>query len=86
MQIIVRKPTEAEIADFYKKPTWGCEVSQFDWYYDDREQCILTEGEVTVEYNGTSVIFGAGDFVEFPRGLSCVWKVTKPVKKHYQFG
>ena len=86
MQIIVRKPTEAEIADFYKKPTWGCEVSQFDWYYDDREQCILTEGEVTVEYNGTSVSFSAGDFVEFPRGLSCVWKVTKPVKKHYQFG
>jgi len=86
MQIIVRKPTEAEITDFYKKPTWGCEVSEFDWYYDDREQCILTEGEVTVEYNGTSVTFGAGDFVEFPRGLSCVWKVTKPVQKHYQFG
>jgi len=86
MQIIVRKPTEEEKTTFFKKPTWGCEVSEFDWYYDDREQCILTEGEVTVEYNGTSVSFGAGDFVEFPQGLSCVWKVTKPVRKHYQFG
>jgi len=86
MQIKVRKPTEEEKKEFFKKPTWGCEVSEFDWYYDDREQCILTEGEVTVEYNGTSVSFGAGDFVEFPKGLSCVWKVTKPVRKHYQFG
>ena len=86
MQITVRKPTEAEIAAFSKKPTWGCGVSEFDWYYDDREQCILTDGEVTVEYSGNSVTFGAGDYVVFPKGLSCVWKVTKPVKKHYEFG
>ena len=86
MQVIVRKPTEAEIDEFSKKPTWGCEVSEFDWSYNDREQCLLIEGEVTVEYNGISKSFGAGDFVEFPKGLSCVWKVTKPVKKHYQFG
>jgi len=86
MQITVRKPTEAEIAAFSKKPTWGCGVSEFNWHYDDREQCILTEGEVTVEYNGTSVSFGAGDYVVFPAGLSCVWKVTKPVQKHYEFG
>ena len=86
MQITVRKPTEAEIAAFSKKPTWGCGVSEFNWHYDDREQCILTEREVTVEYNGTSVSFGAGDYVEFPKGLSCVWKVTKPVQKHYEFG
>ena len=86
MEIKVRKPTEAEIADFSNKPTWGCEVSEFDWYYDDREVCILTDGEVTVDYNGTSVCFSAGDMVEFPAGLSCVWKVTKPVRKHYQFG
>ena len=86
MQIKVRKPTKEELAAFIKKPTWGCGVSEFDWHYDDREQCILTEGEVTVEYNGTSVNFGAGDYVVFPAGLSCVWKVTKPVQKHYQFG
>jgi uncharacterized cupin superfamily protein len=86
MSITVRKPTEAEIADFNKKPTWGCEISEFDWHYDDRERCILIEGEVTVDYECGSVSFGAGDFVEFPKGLSCVWKVTKPVRKHYMFG
>ena len=86
MQITVRKPTEAEVEAFSKKPTWGCGVSEFDWFYDEREACILTEGEVVVEYDGGSVSFGAGDYVEFPAGLSCVWKVTVPVKKHYQFG
>ena len=86
MQITVRKATDEEKAAFSKKPTWGCGVSEFDWYYDDREACILTEGEVTVDYDGGSVSFGAGDYVVFPQGLKCVWKVTKAVKKHYQFG
>jgi uncharacterized cupin superfamily protein len=86
MDIIVRKPTEQEINDMSANPTWGCDVSEFNWHYDDRETCILLEGEVTVEYEGRSVSFGTGDFVEFPKGLSCVWKVTKPVKKHYEFG
>jgi len=85
MSIIVRKPTEAEITEFRMKPTWGCEVSEFNWHYDDEEVCILTEGEVTVTYDGGSASFGAGDYVQFPRGLSCVWKVTKPVRKHYEF-
>jgi len=85
VEIIVRKPTEKEIADFSTKPTWGCGVSKFDWYYDSQEQCILTEGEVTVEYQGRSVSFKAGDHVTFPKGLSCVWDVKKPVKKHFVF-
>ena len=85
MNILVRKATEADIAKLKNNPTWGCEVSEFDWYYDSDEACILVEGEVTVTYDGKSVSFGAGDYVEFPKGLSCVWKVTKPVHKHYEF-
>ena len=85
MQITVRKPTEQELAEFRTKPTWGCGISEFDWHYDSKETCILTEGEVTVEYEGGSASFGAGDLVIFPKGLSCVWKVTKPVQKHYEF-
>ena len=85
MNIEVRKPTEAEKTEMQSKPTWGCEVSEFDWYYDSEETCLLIEGEVTVTYDGGSVSFGAGDYVTFPKGLSCVWKVTKPVKKYYIF-
>ena len=85
MRIIVRKPTEAEITQMKSCSTWGCDVSEFDWHYDSEEVCLLMEGEVTVEYDGGSVSFGAGDYVTFPKGLSCVWKVTKPVRKYYVF-
>ena len=85
MNIIVKKPTEAEKAEMLSKPTWSCGVSEFDWYYDSEETCLLIEGSVTVTYDGGSVFFGAGDYVVFPAGLSCVWKVSAPVRKHYVF-
>ena len=85
MNIEVRKPTETEKAEMSTKPVWGCEVSEFDWHYDSEEICLLTEGEVTVSYEGKSTSFGAGDLVTLPKGLDCVWKVSKPVRKHYIF-
>jgi len=85
MKIIVRKPTESEAAKMRTNPIWECGISEFDWYYDSQETCMLLDGEVVVEYDGGSASFGAGDYVVFPKGLSCVWKVTKPVKKHYEF-
>ena len=86
MGIIVRKPTEAEKSQLQVMPTWGCDVSRFDWHYDTTETCLIIEGEVTVEYDGGSVHCEAGDFVVFPQGLSCVWDVKKAIKKHYVFG
>ena len=85
MNITVRKPTETEKADMLTKPTWGCDVSEFDWHYDSEETCLLLDGDVTVSYDGGSVTFGAGHYVVFPKGLSCVWKVSAPVKKHFLF-
>jgi len=85
MEIIVKKPNEAEIKEMSTKPTWGCGVSVFDWHYDQEETCLLIEGEVTVEYEGKSVYITAGDMAIFPEGLSCVWKVTKPDNKYYIF-
>jgi uncharacterized protein len=35
--------------------------------------------------DGKTVEFGKGDFVTFPKGLSCVWDIKAPVKKHYNF-
>ena len=85
MNITVRKATEADKTAMQSKPIWECDVSEFDWHYDSEETCFLIEGEVTLTYDGGSVSFGAGDFCVFPEGLSCVWKVSKPVKKHYEF-
>lgn len=67
-------------------PIWEKEVSRFDWYYDSGEECYFLEGKVIVETrDGQSVSFGKGDFVTFPQGLSCVWNIKEPVKKHYKF-
>ena len=85
MDIIVKEPTEAEKAEMQTKPIWECDISEFDWHYESEETCLLIEGEVTVKHDGRSVSFGAGDMVVFPKGMSCIWSVTKPVKKYYVF-
>ena len=85
MNITVRKPTDTEKSEMQTKPLWECKVSEFGWHYDCEETCFLVEGEVTISHGDGRVSFGAGDYVVFPKGLSCVWNVTKPVKKHYIF-
>ena len=88
MKIEVEKPTENHLKskDVSSWPIWEKEVSRFDWHYDSMEACYLLEGEVVVETeDGESVEFGKGDFVTFPKGLSCVWDIKQPVKKHYNF-
>ena len=63
------------------------EVSRFDWYYDEPEECYFLEGKVVVETkDGPNVEFGKGDLVKFPQGLACVWDIKEPVRKHYNFG
>ena len=88
MKIEVRKPTADELKNLgvLAWPTWTCGVSTFDWSYSEKETCYVLEGRVTVDAGDQSVSFGKGDFVVFPQGLSCVWKVTEPVRKHYRFG
>jgi len=85
MDILIKKPTDREISEMKTKPVWTCETSEFEWFYDNRETCLIVEGEVTVSYGSKSVSFAAGDLVVFPKGLSCVWQVKKPVKKYYVF-
>lgn len=68
-------------------PIWEKEKSRFDWHYDETEKCYILKGKVTVETKeGEAVSFGPGDFVTFQKGLSCVWNVKEPVRKHYNFG
>lgn len=78
---------ELEKRGVFSWPIWEKEVSVFEWFYDTSESCYFLEGQVEVIYgDGKSVCFGKGDFVTFPEGLSCTWKITTPVKKHYYFG
>ena len=88
MKIEIKPMTmeQAEKDGITSWPIWTCGVSEFDWEYSDRESCFLLEGQVKVKTDWETVNFGQGDFVVFPKGLKCFWKVTSPVKKHYQFG
>ncbi len=88
MKIEVKRPTEDHLEnnDVSSWPIWEKEVSRFDWQYDSIEECYLLEGKVVVEAeDGAISEFGKGDFVTFPKGLSCKWDITEPVKKHYNF-
>ena len=87
MKIEISKISKNEISemDVFSWPIWSCEVSEFNWEYDQQESCLLLEGEVEVKSNIKTVKFGGGDFVVFPKGLKCKWKVIRPVRKHYSF-
>jgi len=85
---VVKNPPRAELEklDVDNWPIWTKEVSEFPWYYDMEETCYFLEGEVVVTPEGSKPVkVGKGDLVTFPRGMSCIWKIEKDVKKHYTF-
>ena len=86
--IVIKQLSDVEIDNMgiLNWPIWTCEVSEFPWQYDVEESCLILDGEVYVAAGSDTVQIKTGDFVVFQKGLSCVWKVTKPIRKHYQFG
>ncbi|HHX58348.1 MAG TPA: DUF861 domain-containing protein [Candidatus Moranbacteria bacterium] len=86
MKIEVRKPTQEEVELAQGWETWTKEVSEFPWSYDQQETCLILKGKVEVTtQDGQKVSFEAGDWVVFPVGLKCVWRIIEPVEKRYQF-
>lgn len=80
-------PAKLDVLHIDTWPIWEKEESEFPWTYDDSETCYLLEGEVTVTPdNGEPVLIKQGDLVNFPKGLSCTWNISKAVRKHYRFG
>ena len=90
MKMKKKVPSEEELKKLNVE-SWGIwtkEVSEFDWSYGDTETCYILEGEVEVtdKDTGEKLEFKAGDLVQFSKDLkNCVWKVKKPVRKHYNF-
>jgi hypothetical protein len=81
------KPDEAEInlKGIRNWPVWEKEVSRFPHIYEEDEHCLFLEGEVVIESGEDKVTLLPGDYVIFRNGLSCIWDIRKPVKKHYNF-
>lgn len=86
---IERKPNHERLQELgiSNWPIWTKEASEFHWTYDEQETCYFLEGDVVVTPDGGEPVqMGKGDFVTFPKGMSCTWKIKKGVRKHYQFG
>jgi uncharacterized cupin superfamily protein len=82
----VRKPTEEERNRGKSWPTWEKEPTTFPWEYDQQETCLIIEGKAVVKTDKGNVEFGSGDYVVFPKGLKCTWKIKEKLRKHYKLG
>ncbi len=86
-EVIVKKLSENEIEARAMRswPVWEKEISRFPWQYDGDEECLIIEGEVTIETAKGNFRIKAGDFVIFRNGLKCVWDIRQPIRKYYNF-
>jgi uncharacterized cupin superfamily protein len=86
-KVYIRKmtPEEVKARGIDTWPIWTKENSRFDWTYAGDEECYIIEGEFTVETEEGDHHVVAGDFVTFKDGLKCIWDISKPVKKYYNF-
>ena len=90
MTVLVTSPCSASVIIQYgikNWPIWECKPSKFEWHYNDKEICLIIEGQATIRTKKGDIYFiKAGDLVEFPASLDCEWEVTKSIKKHYRLG
>lgn len=79
-------PAKLDAMNVDSWPIWTKEVSKFDWSYDQTEVCYILAGEVFVTPTGSEPVhIQEGDLVNFPAGMSCVWDIKSPIRKHYLF-
>ena len=51
MKVIITSPCSASIIIQYgikSWPIWECEPSKFQWNYDDKEICLIIEGQARI--------------------------------------
>ena len=90
MKVKIISPCSASLIIQYgikSWPIWECEPSRFQWSYDEKEICLIIEGQAIIStQRDETYVIKAGDLVQFPAGLYCEWEVTKSIKKHYRLG
>ena len=79
-------PAKLDVIGVYDWPIWRKEASKFPWTYDRQETCYILRGRFTVTPDGGEPQeFKRGDFITFPKGMSCTWEILEDVEKHYDF-
>lgn len=80
-------PMKLEVMHVEQWGIWEKAVSRFPWTYDETETCYILEGAAVVTPDdGDPVAISAGDLVVFMAGLSCIWDIKKPIRKHCKMG
>jgi uncharacterized cupin superfamily protein len=87
MMILQQQLTDNQIEELGVRqwPIWEKEISRFSYVYEEEELCYFLEGIVVVETEQGATTIRKGDYITFPKGLSCVWDIKEPVRKHYLF-
>ncbi len=79
-------PAKLEVLGVYEWPTWEREESEFDWNYSKKEICYIITGSATITCDDGEVIeIEQGDYITFPEGLQCKWKITEEIEKYYRY-
>jgi len=85
MEIKIEKPTPEQIKMVTGWPIWDKGVCVFDMEYENEEVFYVIEGKAEITSDSKDYEFSKGDLVTIPKGAICKWKITEPIKKHYQF-
>jgi hypothetical protein len=88
-RIQITKPGRDELArlGIDSWTSWGCDPSEFDWQYPDKETAYVFRGRVEITASdGSKVEIGPGDLAVFPKGLKCRWRVLERIEKVYRMG
>ena len=90
MKVLIKSPCSASLIIQYgikNWPIWECEPSNFSWKYNEKETCLIIEGEANIKTpDGENYFIKSGDLVVFSEGLSCEWQIIKNLKKHFRLG
>ena len=85
MKVLITSPCSASTIIQYgikSWPIWECEPRKFQWNYDDKEICLINEGQAKIStQKGFIYLIKARDLVKFPAGLNFEWEVTKSIKR-----
>tara|TARA_B100000674_G_C37572363_1_gene792429 strand:+ start:82 stop:357 length:276 start_codon:yes stop_codon:yes gene_type:complete len=90
LEISIISPCSASYIIQHGIKSWP--IKQFDaktfyWKYDEKEVCLILEGEATLKTQKNKIYnISAGDFVKFPKNFACTWTIHKFLRKHYRIG